>query len=286
MTAFTTIGALAARYDAFLLDLWGVVHDGRVPYPGVIETLEQLRAAEKRIVFLSNAPRRAARVEEVLEKLGIGSALYDGVMTSGEAVYRHLAQEQARYGTRYYYIGPEKDQGLLDGLAMEGVDDAAEAEFALVTGFDGDDSVLEEKLDDVEACVAEGLPLICANPDKVVVRQSGERLLCAGVIAEEYEARGGAVEYFGKPYGVVYQHCLAFLDGAAEAKIVAVGDGLETDIAGAQQAGIHAVLCTGGILAAELGITPGEQPSEEAVTRVCEAAGVTPDAAITALRWE
>jgi HAD superfamily hydrolase (TIGR01459 family) len=285
LQSLTHVAVLAERFDHFIVDLWGVIHDGQHPYPNVLQTLAELKKRRKQIIFLSNAPRRASRAVEVLGKLGIGSSLYDHVLTSGEATYHYLARDGARLGKRYVYLGPQKDRDLCHGLPLEEVASPADAQFAIATGFDHDASTLEEKLPLIEDCLAARLPLICANPDYEVVRQDGSRLLCAGVIAEAYAKRGGAVQYFGKPYPDVYRECMDFFENPPRERVVAIGDNLLTDIKGAKDQGFHSVLCTGGILAETLGCRYGEMPGTKALEALFAIEQVRPDSTLPAFWW-
>ena len=245
------IGALADQYDGFIIDLWGVVHDGVRPYPGVIEALTRLRAAGKRVVFLSNAPRRAAAVVTALAAMGIAPDLHDGVMSSGEAVHTQLRDRTdpgfAALGSRFWHLGPARDRNLFEDLPLTEVDQPDQADFLLNTGPDdlageSDPAAYDPVLN---AALAAGLPMICANPDLEVVR-AGQRIICAGLLAEIYAARGGLVLMRGKPDPAIYQPTLAMLD-TARARTLAVGDSLRTDIAGAKAAGIDSVFILGGI---------------------------------------
>jgi HAD superfamily hydrolase (TIGR01459 family) len=281
-TFYEDISFIDQGIKGLIVDLWGVIHDGQQPYPNVIPALEQFKNTGKKVLFLSNAPRRAYKAEEALANLGIGASLYDMVLTSGEVTYNYL-KDNPSIGKKYIYIGPEKDRDITDGLPLEMVEKAADADFALVTGFDKDDSTLEEKLPQIEDCLAFHLPLICANPDLEVVRQNGTRMLCAGVIAEYYAAQGGEVTFFGKPYPEVYKQALALLE--LEAKdVLAIGDSLETDIKGANDAGVFSVLATSGILAEKLFISPGETPLPEHVQAVCAIVDIYPKAVIPGLK--
>ena len=127
--------------------------------------------------------------------------------------------------------------------------------------------------------------MICANPDLVVVRHGGARVLCAGAIAAEYERMGGTVHYFGKPHGAIYQACFDVLDGITKPRMLAVGDNLDTDIAGAAAVGLRTALVLGGVLADALGIASGETAPAEKVATLCAQRGVTPDMAVPALVW-
>lgn len=288
--AYACVRDIIHRYDAFLLDLWGVIHDGATAYPEVHETLGSIREAGKKVIFLSNAPRRAAKAVEGLERLKIEKHLYDHVVTSGEVAYERLKARDMRAftlkGNRYTYIGPERDAGLLDGLDYVRVEHAKDADFVLVTGYDEDSSPIDEKKPQLEEAIRYQLPLICANPDWVIVRISGVRAYCAGVIAKQYEDMGGVVQYFGKPYPGVYRKSLALLEGVPLSRIAAIGDSLTTDIKGANGMGIDSYLIAGGILGEALNIQHGELPNPKALLRVCEGEGVIPSGVLPALVWE
>jgi HAD superfamily hydrolase (TIGR01459 family) len=281
------IAPLAPRYDGFVLDLWGVVHDGRRPYPGVVEALQRLRAAEKRVAFLSNAPRRAWVVERQLAAMGIGKgAHYDGVITSGELVWRHLARRDdpffARLGRRVFHIGPERDHSVIEGLDLAFVDSPAQAEWVLNTGPDprrGPKSVApyEEVL---AACAGLGLPMVCANPD-LAVMVAGERLICAGALAARYREIGGRVAEIGKPDPAVYPPVLDLLGVRQRGRVLAIGDSPHTDLAGAQAAGLDAIWALTGLAAH----AHGEDPSPELLRKALEEHAVEPLAAVRGLRW-
>ncbi len=285
---FAGLAALAARYDGFILDLWGVIHDGLTAYPGAAETLRHLKERGKRVVLLSNAPRRVQVLEQAMTSMGIARALYDEVISSGEAAYRALLRRDeaavGRLGPRCYHMGPERDRGMVEGIPFEGTDDIEAADFILATGLDWDDDTLEPYEPALATGARRKLPMICANPDLVVIR-GGKRVLCAGALAARYEELGGKVVYFGKPYPSIYRLCFERLAVADRARIVAVGDALRTDIAGALNAGIDAVLVTGGIHAEELGIAHGDHPDMAALEEACAKAGIMPTAAIPAFLW-
>ncbi len=265
-------------YDYFFLDVWGVIHDGNIAYPGVVDTMKLLRQKGKKVCFLSNAPRRAFKVAEVLKGYGITPDLYDFILTSGEATYTDLAKNQKNnfqdFGNKYFYIGPKKDIDLLQGLNYEKVESAKLANFAVTTGFDHDESRLEEKLPQALEAKKYNLPMICVNPDLIVVRQNGTAMICAGALAAEYERIGGEVIYYGKPFSLVYKiACEIFFNienrEIPKAKIIAVGDGLETDIKGANGFGIDNILVTGGILTKSLGIKYNEVADKQKLAAIC-----------------
>jgi HAD superfamily hydrolase (TIGR01459 family) len=276
MKLLSSLLEITDRYDAFLVDLWGVIHDGSSLYPGVREMLTSLREQKKQIVLLSNAPRRAHRSQETLAALGVANTLYDHVITSGEALYGHLAREHTKK-QRYYYIGHDKDLDLLAGLPHYSRSGLATSQFLLNVGFFRDEDPLEEYAKTLKSAQTLGLPMFCANPDLVVVKRSGEILPCAGQIARRYEELGGRVYWFGKPHREVYRLALArFVDTPPE-RVLAVGDALETDVLGAKKEGLAAALITGGILK-EI-VHPGGQPSPDAAALALLTAesGVAPD---------
>jgi HAD superfamily hydrolase (TIGR01459 family) len=243
-----SISSIIPRYDAFLLDLWGVVHDGTRLYPNVRETIVSIKKAGKKIVFISNAPRRSSRVAGVLTQLGIEPSLYDNVISSGEVGFRWLEFGNQSWGNRYYLIAAEKDIGLLNNLDFEEVHDLKKADFILNLGFGTEEQTTEDFSPVLKKSVELKIPMLCLNPDLEVIKISGERFPCAGAIAKSYVALGGEVKWFGKPHLEIYEHAHKLLGGIDKKQIIAVGDSLETDIPGAKKFGIDSVLVTGGIL--------------------------------------
>jgi HAD superfamily hydrolase (TIGR01459 family) len=257
------IGALAPSYDGFILDLWGVVHNGVVPLPGALECLRGLIETGKRVVLLSNAPRRSSDVVERITQIGVPAELYHDVMSSGEEAWQYLDRRRdpfyAALGRRCLHIGSERDTGIREGLGLELVDTAEEAEFILNTGPAGWDDRIEDYAPLLRRARARELPMVCANPD-LVVMHGGRLVLCAGALAQWYEGRAGRVRWHGKPFGSVYDTCLDLLGIYDRSRILAVGDSLRTDIAGAAGAGIDSVLIVGGIHADEFGAAGGQPP--------------------------
>ena len=285
---FHGLSDLADRYDAFVIDLWGVLHDGVSAFPEAVACLERLRDRDKCVLILSNAPRRAESVAARNVELGIARELCDVVMSSGEATWQHLARRDDPWhralGHRCHHIGPERDHGMRDGLDYEFVEDTAAADFILNTGtLDfGDSAARYDGL--LRAALARRLPMICANPDLEVIR-GGRREICAGSIARAYEEIGGEVRYHGKPYPGVYEDCFALTDLPAAARIAAIGDSLRTDIAGARAAGIDGIFVTGGLQGEEMGADAQGNVAPARLQALCDAAGEAPAAALPVLRW-
>jgi HAD superfamily hydrolase (TIGR01459 family) len=249
---------IVADYDALLVDLWGVIHDGVTLYPGVAETLAYLHEAGKPVVFLSNAPRLSVKAQAVLDKLGIDRAHYRAIITSGQVAHDLLDGDSDWLGSRYYYLGPSKDEDVIADLRdYTRVEAAEDADFILNTGYAYDFQPHKEILPTLKKLQALSLPLLCINPDLEVVKQDGTQQLCAGMVADAYLELGGEVEFVGKPYDDVYDAAISLL---GTDKVLCVGDNPLTDILGAQEANLDSLLITGGILSIR-----GEQPDLEEI---------------------
>jgi len=288
ITQIDGLRTLAPHYDGYIIDIWGVVHGGGDVYPEVVECLEQLRRADKHAIFLSNAPRRAARVIEALIDKGIPAALCRDVLSSGEATRLSLEARTedafANLGRRYITIGPPTDDDLLDGLDYHLTDDVMDAEFMLCIGLNQGTTTVEEHDAVLKAAAARKLPMICVNPDRVVVRL-GRREFCAGVLADHYEALGGVVHHVGKPYRYVYDLCFERLAAGARNRVLTIGDGPETDIRGANNAGLDALLVTGGLVADSLNLERTHAAPADDLSAICADANVHPVAAVPTFRW-
>jgi HAD superfamily hydrolase (TIGR01459 family) len=240
---------IAADYDGFVLDLWGVVHDGVQPYPGVLDCMAALLAAGKRIALLSNAPRRAEDVVRRITAIGVPRGLYHAVMSSGEEAWQHLKQRDdpfyAGLGHNCLHICSDRDLEIRVGLDLAYVEGARDAEFILNTGPAGWDDTIADYAPLLAASRERGLKMVCANPD-LMVNHGAKLALCAGALAVHYEEIGGEVRWHGKPYPSVYQSCLDLLGIEDRRRILAVGDSLRTDIAGANRAGLDSLLIAGG----------------------------------------
>ena len=286
MPLISGLSAIADNYDALLCDVWGVLHNGKRAYPGVPEALDNFRKKGGTVLLLSNAPRPSAALPAMFESLGIPHDVYDGILTSGDATKECLASH--RYGRACYHIGPDRDLPLFEDTGVSRVSEE-EGEFILVTGpFNDEVEGPDDYTEQFQRLVARGLTLVCANPDILVER--GERLIyCAGSLARAYEELGGKTVYFGKPHGPIYDIARERLalyrgEGVPDRRILALGDGLATDIKGANGAGIDALFVTGGVFAAECGDDP-EQPEPEKVRIVLEKHNVKAVGAMARLAW-
>jgi HAD superfamily hydrolase (TIGR01459 family) len=274
-------GPLAEAYDGFIIDLWGVIHDGITPYAGALDCLARLQS--KPVLLLSNAPRRAEAAQQALRVLGVRDDLYDAILTSGEATWQALKDRRdpwfASLGTRAYHLGPDRDRNVMEGLDLALVARPEDADFLVNTGPDDhrNGESLMDFIPELEACLAAGLKMICANPDLEIVR-GGRRILCAGALAAYYAERGGDVRSIGKPDAAVYDIAFGML-GVAPDRVLAVGDSLRTDIAGAKVAGIDSAWILGGLHAEALG------NDRVKIDRAAAEAGLLPVAALPAFVW-
>ncbi|MGE0223805.1 MAG: TIGR01459 family HAD-type hydrolase [Acetobacteraceae bacterium] len=279
---------LAERYDGFVLDLWGVIHDGVNAFPHAVETLRHLKQAGKRTLLLSNVPRPNAAVQTMMRRMGIPDELYTDILTSGEAVRRALQSPPdlwwAELGTRVFHLGPERDKPVLAGLPLTEVSDPADADFVLNTGPDdhrnpSDMAEFEPVLQD---CARVKLKMICGNPDLEVIR-GGVRVLCAGSLAVRYRELGGDVRSLGKPDPAIYQPVLQQMNLPPD-RVLAVGDSLRTDIAGASAVDLAACWVLDGLHGSALSDGAGgfDHAKAEAAAR---AAGLSPIATLPRFVW-
>ena len=282
------VRSLAERYDGFILDQWGVLHDGTTPYPGARDALERLHGTGKRIAILSNSGKRAGPNAALMAKIGFPPGLYHAMISAGEDAYQNLRQRRdpfyAALGHRCAALMRPADAVLLEGLGLEIVAELDHADFVLLIGLDParpDVGAYEPLL---REAAARALPMVCANPD--IVRAAPDGLHPApGMIARRYEQLGGTVRYHGKPHPPIYESCFASLGIADRGRVLAIGDSLEHDIVGAARAGIASALVAGGIHAAELGVAHGDLPSRHALAALLADAPARPSFVVPAFVW-
>lgn len=279
---------LAEQFDGFVLDLWGVIHDGINAFPHAVDCLTKLRDAGKRTLLLSNVPRPNGAVQVMMRRMGIADALYTDVLTSGEAVRQALIKPPdlwwAELGRRIFHLGPERDRPIFADLPLDQVATPGEASFVLNSGPDDhrnptDPGEFEQVL---RECAEHRLPMICANPDLEVIR-GGVRVLCAGALAVRYQQLGGDVRSLGKPDPAIYQPVLQRL-GVPAARVLAVGDGMRTDIAGAAGVGLASCWVLGGLHGREL-LRPDGSFDTDKAEREAHDAGLAPLATIPRFAW-
>ncbi|HEY3639199.1 MAG TPA: TIGR01459 family HAD-type hydrolase [Rhizomicrobium sp.] len=243
------IGEIADAYDALLCDVWGVVHDGSRAHENAVEALRNFRTRRGPVILLSNAPRPAEDVEQQFTRLRVPKDCYDSILTSGMLAREDIAQRSAGRPLPLLHIGPGRDLGIISGLPVKLVE-ADEAEIVLCTGlFDDDKETPEDYREKLAGLKSRGLTFLCANPD-IVVQRGGKLIYCAGALARLYTGLGGDTVYYGKPHAPIYTAAIRHIRAAAkrdESRILAIGDGLETDIRGANGAGLDAVFIADGI---------------------------------------
>ncbi|CCV11405.1 TIGR01459 family HAD-type hydrolase [Mesorhizobium sp. STM 4661] len=246
------IGALAARYDFFLLDQFGVLHDGTGPYSGAVEALSALKRAGKTVVLISNSGKRAEPNERRLLKLGFEAGSWNHFVSSGEVAWRSFhdmaASGTLRPGTKCLLISRDDDRSAIQGLPFELAKSGDDAELVLISASEGDRYDLDHYRRLLAPAAARRVPCFCTNPDKIMLTAVGPRF-GAGRLADLYESLGGSVTRIGKPYPQIFEAALALAGNPDRGTVVCVGDSVEHDIAGGVGAGVATALVLSGILA-------------------------------------
>src|SRR3954463_15184628 len=272
---------LVAGVDVVLSDIWGVVHNGLESFPEACEALHTYRSRGGTVILITNAPRPADSVQRQLRKLGVADETYDAIVSSGDLTRLYIADHPGR---KMFWLGPERDNSIYRGLdaVLAPLD---EADYIVCTGLYDDETETAEDYRGMMLKARERkLTLVCANPDIVVER--GDRLIyCAGAIAELYRELGGEVIFYGKPHRPIYQRAVAL---AAEqrkretplARVLAIGDSVRTDLAGAHGFGINCLFVTRGIHAGDFEGIDQLDPAS-----VLELFGHPPKALMRELKW-
>ena len=247
MRRIDSVREVAAQYEAVLCDVWGVVHDGRHAYPGVVDVLTSLRAAGVIVALLTNVPRPSPAIPEVLRRLGLPDETWDVIVTSGDVTRVELAR---RSPGPVHRLGRDTDVDLWDGLGLE-FSKIGPARFLAIAGLRGSQESPADYLPELRAARARDLQLLCANPDLRVPVGSGFGW-CAGAVAQEYALLGGRVIMAGKPHAPIYERARGELDrlahrAIAKERILAIGDGITTDILGANRVGLDSLFVATGL---------------------------------------
>jgi HAD superfamily hydrolase (TIGR01459 family) len=253
LTVLTGLNEIAADYDVLYCDVWGVLHNGRESFPAAIEAMTKFRTTRGPVVLVSNAPRPSRDVVPQLHALKVPDEAWSAFVTSGDATRMELAKR--RPGPAWA-VGPARDAPLYEGLGLEFSETPDGAAFISCTGlFDDEIETPEDFRARLKICAEKKLEMVCANPDRVV--QRGDKMIyCAGALADLYQELGGVVVMVGKPFAPIY----AIAREAAErvagraidtARILAVGDGVPTDVRGANLQGLDLLFISAGIHARE-----------------------------------
>ncbi|QGZ94466.1 TIGR01459 family HAD-type hydrolase [Terricaulis silvestris] len=243
-----SLDAIADRYDAVLCDVWGVLHNGRRAYPAACAALQRFKRAGKHVILITNVPKPRGPIPGQLDHAGVPRDAWDAIVTSGDAIRAELA---LRAPGPMYKIGPDDyDRTLWEGLGLATAPLSA-AKFVAISGLNRDDETPADYAETLREARARELDMICANPDIIV--QFGDRMIwCAGAIARDYEALGGKVIMAGKPFAPIYDLAYRELEGVAgesinKSRILAIGDGVPTDLAGAQSQGLDCLFIASGM---------------------------------------
>jgi len=285
------LSEISDGYDAILCDIWGVLHNGVASFAAASEALESFRRRGGAVVLISNAPRPSPPIHRQVLKLGVPPEAFDSVVTSGDVTIG-LMERQA--GDRVLHIGPARDLSLFDA-AMEATGarpklvSLEDAQYALCTGLRNDDTETPDDYElELQAMAIRGMAMICANPD-IVIHRGDTLVYCAGALARRYEELGGSVIYAGKPHAPIYDRALALVGRvrgapADKRRVLAIGDGMKTDIVGAVRAGLDALFVTGGIHRSLHGETPASPADPIELQHLYDESDVWPVAAIPLLR--
>ena len=279
---------IASMYDAFIVDLWGVIYEEQRLCVGVFNALSQLSDAGKQVIFLSNTATRSAQTAKKLERMGVKRYQYRGILTSGEIIYHELKNRVDPFfnnlGRRCFHLGPEKYWQSFADLGYVVVQNIDEADFILLTGTFGTQDTLSKYEPFFKACLSRRLPMICACPDSFVLKD-GVPHLAAGAIAAQYQGMCGTVFRHGKPEAAVFEYCVSGFDVSDKSRVAVVGDSLTADMCGANAAGLDALFVAGGIHAKDLGISRGQQPDAERVKMLLDRHDCTVRAVLPAFVW-
>jgi HAD superfamily hydrolase (TIGR01459 family) len=277
----SSIEQLGSSYAAWLVDIWGVMHNGVRAFPDAVDATRRFRERGGVVVLLSNSPRPSAGLQRQLRSLGVVDQSYDATVSSGDLTRHELAEHA---GARVFHLGPERDLPIFAGIDVTRVD-AADAELMVCTGLFDDETETPEEYELLLNELADRkLTMLCANPDHLVER--GHRLVyCAGALAQIYAEDGGEVIYAGKPYRPIYElaeETIAELAGrkVTRGEILAIGDGIRTDMAGAADFGLDAVFVASG-----LHVGPGGQGLDDRRLTELFEGRKPPRAAMPALAW-
>ena len=334
MNYFSGIRDIYTQYDAFLIDIWGVLHDGRTAYPGAIDAIRNLHQAGKAVILLSNAPRPSFEVYPVLKQLGFVPEFIDAVQTSGQEVWENLRDRTDPWyrnlGQNIYLLGPMKDSAMVENIKGIKVERIENADVVLATGLEAHETLTDYE-DLLQSAKRLNLPMICANPDIIVIHDGIEQY-CAGALAARYQELGGDVRYHGKPHLSIYHSAFRHAHEALRARglfdanatsdiglqpanvsretiatiakqkvtspftlppglrIAAIGDGLATDITGANQAKIDGYFIMGGIHASDFVAhgfdrDSGKLPPLNIVQEFCQKRAAIPNGILRQFAW-
>jgi HAD superfamily hydrolase (TIGR01459 family) len=275
---------LAGGYNLVFCDIWGVVHNGLQAFPAACGALMRTRAQGASVVFITNAPRPCVQVERQLARLHVPRETYDAIVSSGDVTHHEMRK---RPHQSVFHLGPERDKSVFDGLNVNFAP-LQDADYVVCTGlFDDTRETADDYRATLETMLARKLFMLCGNPD-VVVERGTDLVYCAGAIADLYHEMGGEVLYAGKPFRPIYEMAVERAQAAsgreiAPERVLAIGDSVRTDLAGAHAFGADCLFIAGGIHAEELG--GRENTDIDALAKIFTTAGKMPKAVMHHLVW-
>ncbi len=249
----TSLDTLLSTYRYFLIDQFGVLHNGVTPYPGAADALQTIKDSGAQAIIISNSGKRSQVNEQRMATLGFPRNSYHTMITSGETAW-HRLHDMIQAGTlkpdtRCYLLSNDGDTSSIDGLGLQTTNQIDEANLILLSGIRGDAHSFEHYVDLLKPAITHNTLCICTNPDKWALI-GNDRVFGAGRVAEEYEKLGGRVMWIGKPYPEIYQFCLSRFDQFTEAnkhEVCCIGDSIEHDICGGRNSGLNTLLVRTGI---------------------------------------
>ena len=262
------LSEIYSSYDTFIIDLWGVMHNGITLYKDAIEAVKKLNLESKKVVFLSNAPRPSSNVKDFLRNIKMDDKYLNNIVTSGEAAMYSINQN--KFGKSFFHLGPERDEPIFAKIKKNKTE-IEKSDFILCTGlFDEHENDLNFYRDLLKEHISK--KLICTNPD-LIVHRGKEEEYCAGLIAQIFESLGGKVVYFGKPHKEIYEMCFSNKE-----KVLAIGDNLRTDIKGANNLKIDSIFILNGVHINEI-------ENEDQLNKLFKKYNVKPNYYQTTLNW-
>ena len=251
-TSIKKISYLMNYFDTFIIDLWGVIHDGKKSFPHALNCLEKIHQNKKNIILISNSSKKNINIISNLKKLGFNTNIFNKVLTSGQTVLNELKMPTQSWsrdlGKKYYHITVKNKNNLLKGLNKKEVKKISEANFIIASSIDPNIPVIEYT-SLLQEALKLNLPLVCANPDYESVETNAnlKKQICAGSVLKLYESIGGKTFFLGKPSSFIYKEATKNIVNFKKSRTVAIGDSLSHDIYGAHNFGIKSVLITSGI---------------------------------------
>lgn len=283
------ISEISDSYSGFLIDQWGVLHDGERPYPGVIEALESLKARNKQIIVISNSGKRADINKDRFKELGFPENLFDHIVTSGEATWQNIQNPENTIfeglGQKCFLLSRGGDQSVVEGTDVEVVNDIEDANFILLTGSDAPEKTLEDYYDPIlKQASRKRLRMICANPD--IKGIAGDKtILGCGAIAKRYEEFGGVVTYIGKPFPPIFRYALSLFKNVLPSQAVVIGDSLSHDIMGAVNTNLDCCLVAQGLHAGSFSKVQSTADIHKVLKSLGQNYGVLPTYFIPRFAW-